>query len=159
MRTETFTEGSSSFRETSHTAKKFRFMYSQKRNCAASVPISKFMGLCIIYIFSQSVHLFSCSRIGWLIAAICRNWDWGRTLPFLGIFVLNFRYCFFAVRELGLHYRCRWNGSMEAKRVNIEIYLPPGNAWSCRLKFSCSLYGSLKEDPLRSILSDKCGTD
>ncbi len=28
----------------------------------------------------------------------CGNWDWGGTIPFLGIFVLNVRYCAFAVQ-------------------------------------------------------------
>ncbi len=81
-------------------------MYSQKRNCAASVPISTFMCLLVIFTFSRSVQLFSCSRIGRPIRGIyinrsqkheCRNWDYGRAVPFLGIFVSNCRYCVFAV--------------------------------------------------------------
>ncbi len=32
----------------------------------------------------------------------CWNWDWGRTIPFLGKFVSNFRYCVFAVWPLPL---------------------------------------------------------
>ncbi len=30
----------------------------------------------------------------------CRNWDCGRAVPFLGIFVSNFRCCVFAVRKI-----------------------------------------------------------
>jgi len=79
-------------------------MYSQKRNCAASVPISAFMCLWAVYIPRQ-VQLLSCSRLGRPIMGIykrsqkheCRNCDWGRAIPFLGIFVSNFRYCIFAV--------------------------------------------------------------
>ncbi len=60
-----------------------------------------FMFLKAIYIFPGSVDIFSCSQIGRPIVGIyksltdheCGNWDWGRAIPFLGIFVLNFRYC------------------------------------------------------------------
>ncbi len=91
------------------TAKKFQFMYSQKRNCAVSVPISTFMSLWAIYIFPRTVQLFSCSRIGrWIVGIYksltetheCRNWECGRAVPFLEIFVSNFLFCVFAVPDM-----------------------------------------------------------
>ncbi len=68
-----------------------RNKYSQKRNCAATVPIPKFMFLWAIYIFPWSVCLFYCLTIG-----MDRTWEYidrshrhmlvdrGRAIPFLG---------------------------------------------------------------------------
>jgi hypothetical protein len=41
---------------------KIRNKYSQKRNCAATIPISTFMCLSTIYIFPRSICLFSCRK-------------------------------------------------------------------------------------------------
>ncbi len=84
-------------------------MYYQSPNFHIHVSVSD------LYIFPRLVHIFSCSRIGRPIVGIhyinrsktheCGNFDWGRAIPFLGIFVSNFRYCVFAVhatkQELG----------------------------------------------------------
>ncbi len=61
-------------------AKKIRNIYSKKRNCAATVPIPTFMFLCAIYIFSKSICIFCCRKIGGPILEIYKSvtdtWMW-----------------------------------------------------------------------------------
>jgi hypothetical protein len=75
--------------------RRFKYVYSQKSNCAALFPISIFIHLWAIYIFPGSVHLFCCNQVGRPIVEMYksvtdiwkrRNWDWGRTVSFLGMF-------------------------------------------------------------------------
>jgi hypothetical protein len=66
-------------------------MYSQKRNCSASVPVSTWSCLWEIHIFPGLAHIFFCSRIGRPVIGIYKSltdtWMWK-----LG---LSSRYSFF----------------------------------------------------------------
>jgi hypothetical protein len=85
------------------TAMKILFMYSISGNCAASVPIST---SCVserfIYFQDQSTYFPAAASVcldrSWEYinrsqTHECGNWDQGCTIPFLGVFVSNFRYC------------------------------------------------------------------
>jgi hypothetical protein len=90
-----------------HTATALPFIYSFSGNYAASAPISTFMCLWAIYIFPGSVHIFPPAEKAdpsweYIIRSQtheCGNWDWGPDIPFLGIFVSNFRHFVFAVQD------------------------------------------------------------
>ncbi len=62
------------------TIPKIRNIYSQKRNCAATIPSPTFMFLCAIYIFPPSVCKFCCRKIGGPIVGIYKSlrdtWMW-----------------------------------------------------------------------------------
>jgi hypothetical protein len=78
---------------------KFRKKYSQKRNIGASVQISTFICLWVIYIFPRSVCLFcwrkyvdrSWDCINRLQTHEYGNWGWGRAIPRKGIHKWDFR--------------------------------------------------------------------
>jgi hypothetical protein len=88
-----------------YTATAIPSIYTFSGNSAASALISTFMCLWAIYIFPGSVHIFPPAEkadrtreyISHSQTHECGNWDWGRAIPFLVIFVSNFRYCVFAV--------------------------------------------------------------
>jgi hypothetical protein len=59
---------------------KIRYIHFQERNCAATVPIPRFMVLCAIYIFPWLVCIFCCRKIGGPIMGIYKSltdiWMW-----------------------------------------------------------------------------------
>jgi hypothetical protein len=88
----------------SYTATKIPFMYSLFCELRGLSPNSHIhVSVSDLYIPRIGPHI-SCSRKGRSIMGLyksltdtCGNWDFGRAMPFLGIFVSNFRYWFFAV--------------------------------------------------------------
>ncbi len=105
---------------------KFQNKYSQKRNIGVAVPISTFMRLWVIYIFSRSVSLFcwrkyvdrSWDYINRSQAHECWSWGWGRAIPRKGIHKGDFR-CSVVVEPRGLeHQRVRiWNCEVRRSRI------------------------------------------
>ncbi len=77
------------------TATKIKFMYSHKRNCAASVADFQIhVSVSDLYIPRIDPHIFL-QRKGRTMLGIYKSLT--DTFPFLGTFVLNFRFCVFAV--------------------------------------------------------------
>ncbi len=91
------------FGELNHTATAIPFIYFFSGNCAASAPISTFMCLvCERFIYSQDRSTYFLQQKRQTYRGniyFAGNWDWCPDIPFLGIFVSNFRHFAFAVHS------------------------------------------------------------
>ncbi len=83
------------------TAKKFQFVYSQKRNWYDLNPnFHIHVSVSDLYIPTIGPPIFLQQIREYINRSQnhgCMNWDCSRAVPFLGIFVSNFRYCVFAL--------------------------------------------------------------
>ncbi len=77
------------------------FLFCELRGLSPNFHIH--VSMSDLYIFPGSVHIIPAAESAdqsWEYLSQtheCGNWDCGRAIPFLGIFVSNFRYWFFAV--------------------------------------------------------------
>ncbi len=110
------------------TIPKFWNKFSQKRNCAASVPISIFICLWAIYIFPQSVCLLCCRKICGLILGIYKSLT-GKWMRKLGQRPRNF---FSGNTEMGFSLQC--TRCLTAFQTRIyRVKNPPHIAITCML--------------------------
>ncbi len=116
------------------TAKKIRFIYFPKRNCATSVLISTFIYLWAIYIFPNSVHLFFRPR-PIVEKSLTENMNVGigneaAQFSFLGILVF---------RIFGIVYSLQWVSRISSSRLLSSTHVTSRLQWVERNV--CDLHG------------------